>query len=179
MLWGEAQDHPRVGGEKIRGRGTANIWQGSPPHGQGKGSRHLRLLQRHRITPAWAGKSLHENAAAAVPGDHPRVGGEKSLSVLRIRLFLGSPPHGRGKVFFTFWIILHLGITPAWAGKSTPARARREKPQDHPRVGGKKLLHSGIICGLVGSPPRGRGKAFLNDRVNYHDGITPTWTGKR
>ena len=49
-------DHPRVGGEKFTYILTLQSSGGSPPRGRGKGSRHLRLLQRHRITPAWAGK---------------------------------------------------------------------------------------------------------------------------
>ncbi len=51
------------------------------------------------------------------------------------------------------------GITPAWAGKSCPARCRSQSCGDHPRVGGEKMRASPRRTYLLGSPPRGRGKS--------------------
>ena len=66
-------DHPRVGGEKrfVRNRTQLRLGGekrrltradsapvGSPPRGRGKGRLYGTLQRRHRITPAWAGKSL-------------------------------------------------------------------------------------------------------------------------
>ena len=51
-------DHPRVCGEKFRA--YAMIWQewGSPPRMRGKARRQAPIWHRHRITPAYAGKSF-------------------------------------------------------------------------------------------------------------------------
>ena len=52
-------DHPRVGGEKFNA--YAKIWNewGSPPRGRGKEPKRKPNNPGNRITPAWAGKSLH------------------------------------------------------------------------------------------------------------------------
>ena len=127
-----------MGGEKhTEQRATAHAW-GSPPRGRGK-AHELRTLPRAvRITPAWAGKSRCAATGAARPWDHPRVGGEKLYEQMEQGAGRGSPPRGRGKVSFTFWIILHLGITPAWAGKSVAYCWALGAREDHPRVGGEK-----------------------------------------
>ena len=36
-----------------------------------------------------------------------------------------------------------------------------------------------VICTLLGSPPRGRGKVELTKQYNESAGITPAWAGKR
>ena len=54
-----------------------------------------------------------------------------------------------------------MGITPAYAGKSYCSLYAGVAHQDHPRVCGEKGEGSGICRGLLGSPPRMRGKAFL------------------
>ena len=55
----------------------------------------------------------------------------------------------------------YTGITPAWAGKSWTWLSCCRLPWDHPRVGGEKFLAYAKIWNEWGSPPRGRGKAFL------------------
>ena len=48
---------------------------------------------------------------------NPRVGGEKGLNPALAAYNGGSPPHGRGKVFFDQKKASKARITPAWAGK--------------------------------------------------------------
>ena len=56
------RDHPRMGGEKGTSGNSSTAGSGSPPHGRGKAPiSRLRWLSP-RITPAWAGKSLHSKA---------------------------------------------------------------------------------------------------------------------
>ena len=50
---------------------------------------------------------------------------------------------------------------------------------DHPRVGGEKFCNSELFTFLLGSPPRGRGKALTRPRRPRLAGITPAWAGKR
>ena len=131
-------DHPRVGGEKPRE--ALNIWRlrGSPPRGRGKAQLVAFPLFRSRITPAWAGKSARGPVMRITTGDHPRVGGEKSLSPISFLRLVGSPPRGRGKDRLRSANKAGRGITPAWAGKSLHFSHFLGGGKDHPRVGGEK-----------------------------------------
>ena len=91
---------------------------------------------------------------------------------------MGSPPRGRGKaVSRTSWRAA-CGITPAWAGKSSPAGLQCWCRGDHPRVGGEKAVTQTVSKGQVGSPPRGRGKVGAAIMKYTVSGITPAWAGK-
>ena len=50
-------DHPRLCGEKYREALSSNDDAGSPPPMRGKGNDQSWTGYRHRITPAYAGKS--------------------------------------------------------------------------------------------------------------------------
>ena len=112
------EDHPRVGGEK---RATRNIrlnrW-GSPPRGRGKDHISKDTDLDGRITPAWAGKSPYFGSIYLGNEDHPRVGGEKISFFFTGCSPKGSPPRGRGKAEPFQSLLVTMGITPAWAGKS-------------------------------------------------------------
>ena len=113
-----ARDHPRVCGEKHHRCHPLPRPRGSPPRMRGKA---LRTGQRPRacgITPAYAGKSYSLALFLGLHRDHPRVCGEKPLSLLTTRWCLGSPPRMRGKVCGLGACKAHIGITPAYAGKS-------------------------------------------------------------
>ena len=71
-----------------------------------------------RITPAYAGKSRPPQNAIVTKRDHPRLCGEKLLSIWQNVKHSGSPPPMRGKVHDTADKAKELGITPAYAGKS-------------------------------------------------------------
>ena len=87
------------------------------------------------------------------------MGGEKFTSFLYCSTCAGSPPRGRGKASPARSSWAAAGITPAWAGKSSPAQKPPPADRDHPRVGGEKYFSAQ-------HPERGRG-------------ITPAWAGKR
>ena len=91
-----------------------------------------------RITPAYAGKSIVHGPVESVNWDHPRVCGEKLLSIELIKLIMGSPPRMRGKGLTAFRQSRRMGITPAYAGKSTAAVSVTPYDGDHPRVCGEK-----------------------------------------
>ena len=112
------QDHPRVGGEKLKHPKYTTDEGGSPPRGRGKGRTVCRRLRSDGITPAWAGKSRACARGQTRAQDHPRVGGEKRTAASADVGGMGSPPRGRGKVFDKLANGAPAGITPAWAGKS-------------------------------------------------------------
>ena len=189
-----------MGGEKWKFLLASASALGSPPRGRGKDGNLKPSRRRKRITPAWAGKSFLFLLWSLKIWDHPRVGGEKTVTRLLRGQWRGSPPRGRGKVLRHFPFITRCGITPAWAGKSfarcgykcpvggSPPRGRGKGSgqsgrcipvRDHPRVGGEKINKSRCQRESVGSPPRGRGKAGLSKKRIRVDRITPAWAGKR
>ena len=72
----------------------------------------------HRITPAYAGKSIELEEKKVETKDHPRLCGEKLEKRFKFKMTLGSPPPMRGKVPHSFVHHLSTRITPAYAGKS-------------------------------------------------------------
>ena len=106
------------------------------------------------------------------------MGGEKVLSAVSTTRWMGSPPRGRGKVECGLQLAFHIGITPAWAGKSDLLFRRAEIAKDHPRVGGEKKMLRSASSSHSGSPPRGRGKARRFSKSFSSARITPAWAGK-
>ena len=131
-------DHPRVCGEKPRPRLWRVPAKGSPPRMRGKEVITMTTRQETRITPAYAGKSTLAGLLHITLRDHPRVCGEKLQIRCPADLHPGSPPRMRGKVFGLVSSIPGLGITPAYAGKSTPMSHCIFSFWDHPRVCGEK-----------------------------------------
>ena len=78
----QAKDHPRVCGEKRRDRLDYYVPQGSPPRVRGKGPAERSVGRKSGITPACAGKSTLPSATKWRKRDHPRVCGEKPLSLV-------------------------------------------------------------------------------------------------
>ena len=73
----------------------------------------------------------------------------------------------------------HVGITPAYAGKSRRCRGKRPPPRDHPRVCGEKVRFTWHSGRSEGSPPRMRGKERGSTSRQRRNGITPAYAGKR
>ena len=90
----------------------------------------------------------------------------------------GSPPRVRGKPLRLPQPDSALGITPACAGKTDPARDSRLDAQDHPRVCGENSLGRSSRCLPSGSPPRVRGKRAALEGRSERDRITPACAGK-
>ena len=112
------EDHPRVGGEKLLAMKSRATFWGSPPRGRGKVAGNEIPGDVLGITPAWAGKSNGVFELCSGRGDHPRVGGEKTMKGVAECCEMGSPPRGRGKDVRLGAGKALGGITPAWAGKS-------------------------------------------------------------
>ena len=132
------RDHPRVCGEKHMEAWSEIYHEGSPPRMRGKGKRHRPCKTSPGITPAYAGKSLVIFTVVSFPQDHPRVCGEKMVSMIPHRRSRGSPPRMRGKVGDVGVALAVVGITPAYAGKRSLYAGMRTWKRDHPRVCGEK-----------------------------------------
>ena len=90
---------------------------GSPPPMRGKAVLQTTFSHRHRITPAYAGKSSAFIRSSPVNQDHPRLCGEKYLAYDKTVPADGSPPPMRGKGTGDATIFQRCRITPAYAGK--------------------------------------------------------------
>ena len=106
------------------------------------------------------------------------MGGEKRVRVVKGGKAVGSPPRGRGKARTSRVSSSSRGITPAWAGKRWMRSPPSGSSRDHPRVGGEKQLGYRRAGGLLGSPPRGRGKDSAAYSTYLTNRITPAWAGK-
>ena len=85
----------------------------------------------------------------------------------------------RGKVLVMMYIVPHLRITPAHAGKRENARPKSCLIKDHPRTCGEKRgTHSEGDANL-GSPPHMRGKGPRRGLEQIDFRITPAHAGKR
>ena len=111
-----------------------------------------------RITPAYAGKSRHNQQTTRHKQDHPRLCGEKPAIAATINPTGGSPPPMRGK-----------GPLP---------HVRDWRTQDHPRLCGEKLPVLVYPLHVQGSPPPMRGKAYTMYANGCLQRITPAYAGK-
>ena len=172
------RDHPRVCGEKCHVPALRRCEPGSPPRMRGKGAQYSLPVWRHRITPAYAGKSLPSRACPPSCWDHPRVCGEKHIRVVCGCTRVGSPPRMRGKEAAGKLCSPGRGITPAYAGKRRSFSTHPSAIRDHPRVCGEKKEMSQTETPPLGSPPRMRGKELQPVRQGHCPGITPAYAGK-
>ena len=145
---------------------------------RGKGSFVLLLGELIRITPACAGKRSLLPLLRCCLLDHPRMCGEKVAFDRNLPHTRGSPPHVRGKDDEGRLKLRHVGITPAYAGKSHSATPCSPAVWDHPRVCGEKAVFDMCSCHSLGSPPRMRGKDVQPCRFGVAVRITPAYAGK-
>ena len=69
-------------------------------------------------------------------------------------------------------------ITPACAGKTVHRTKIKLPKKDHPRVCGENMVTPIKLYFWLGSPPRVRGKRFIESSLPKHDRITPACAGK-
>ena len=84
----------------------------------------------------------------------------------------------RGKVEWVSKNMDDLGITPAYAGKSSCHKKEARGNRDHPRLCGEKPASSSLVMFQPGSPPPMRGKALQFFEKQQDRRITPAYAGK-
>ena len=146
---------------------------------RGKADVVLNRIDRIGITPAYAGKSNTFFIFWCTQEDHPRLCGEKRSSSLKNNKIGGSPPPMRGKGLGNPFSHRQVGITPAYAGKSSSFFAISSACWDHPRLCGEKPQTAVLFLRRSGSPPPMRGKAVSSLVSSTLSRITPAYAGKR
>ena len=170
--------HPRVGGENPTPRSPEAGDRGSSPRGRGKRFATFRTPEVSGLIPAWAGKTRPGDRAVRQPRAHPRVGGENSVIVYSVPGSIGSSPRGRGKQLRRPAQVVHVGLIPAWAGKTRSRLCWTPSSRAHPRVGGENGHLRAILTNASGSSPRGRGKPRRAVLDRDDAGLIPAWAGK-
>ena len=145
---------------------------------RGKGDADGVTVFACRITPAYAGKRKTARPFPGAAWDHPRLCGEKYVTIISVKAQAGSPPPMRGKVQKNVYRARSTRITPAYAGKSHFMDVVSLSFKDHPRLCGEKCSLSFPKVGRSGSPPPMRGKGVLCGYSYHGPGITPAYAGK-
>ena len=172
------RDHPRIRGKDNKKEAEHAINLGSPPHTR---ERHKWLHEwpsKVRITPAYAGKTFLHGSFFSLLQDHPRIRGKDHCSRQVAFLDIGSPPHTRERPERGCDCLVHVRITPAYAGKTFLAWRQSFDCQDHPRIRGKDATMNTILIKCAGSPPHTRERLKWLDKGGYKFRITPAYAGK-
>ena len=75
-------------------------------------------------------------------------------------------------------VVASTRITPACAGKTSPASSPQPSAPDHPRMRGEDALNRGDGREAFGSPPHARGRRPERKTNDLHRRITPACAGK-
>ena len=91
---------------------------------------------------------------------------------------MGSSPRGRGKPRDAVQAFRIFRLIPARAGKTRTSGRPYCSPWAHPRAGGENLAGEGVVLGVAGSSPRGRGKRGGKKGDVPKRGLIPARAGK-
>ena len=144
--------HPRVCGERSVPGDHAAQRAGSSPRVRGTRFQGVVSPAFHRFIPACAGNARRDRAAIVASAVHPRVCGERPVTIETEWCGSGSSPRVRG--------------TPRWRTLHAPANAV------HPRVCGERLTSATATTATARFIPacagnaRGRGSAPSNTAVH-------------
>ena len=114
----------------------------------------------------------------ALPGAHPRAGGENGGVNLQTFETDGSSPRGRGKPPGIGIPKSRVRLIPARAGKTLRPGVLGCPAAAHPRAGGENVLAAPMIDFTLGSSPRGRGKRTEVVDVAAASRLIPARAGK-
>ena len=171
------RDHPRLRGEHLCSRIYSKEKRGSPPPTRGTLTWVAPIINPKRITPAYAGNTMSCPLQGIRFLDHPRLRGEHSVEKLKSSFDVGSPPPTRGTLKAWYKSSLTSGITPAYAGNTSPCPLYILKLWDHPRLRGEHSAYHHWPSFEIGSPPPTRGTLKSSRHRSISSGITPAYAG--
>ena len=129
--------HPRACGENHKWHATILSVQGSSPRVRGKHAYRYRSASNAGLIPARAGKTHGKYHPYQSARAHPRACGENDAERVGVQESAGSSPRVRGKHRRRIPALLHGGLIPARAGKTTRRPSPRTTPTAHPRACGE------------------------------------------
>ncbi len=169
--------HPHAGGECVYDELIGRGYAGSPPRGWGMPARARPKLTPSRFTPTRVGNA-DSHCGSARPGQvHPHAGGECEETISLCLSSPGSPPRGWGMHTSEAACIATGRFTPTRVGNAFTKKSMRPTSPLHPHAGGECLANSTEPSLPVGSPPRGWGMLYEQQRQQRQHGFTPTRVG--
>ena len=111
--------HPRLRGADQLGQDSQGRNLGSSPLTRGGQARHLRVLQRGGLIPAYAGRTGVCTGRNQGRWAHPRLRGADWSTWSRSLVLMGSSPLTRGGRFSAQGRRARTGLIPAYAGRTT------------------------------------------------------------
>ena len=149
-----------------------------PPRARGRERAKRDYPKTGGNTPACAGKSPSAVRARLVPRKYPRVRGEERCFT-PLGLFQPEiPPRARGRDYLLAADAVHVGNTPACAGKRRWIRIVRRGLWKYPRVRGEEGVYSVNFAHCSEIPPRARGRGGRIESPTMGSGNTPACAGK-
>src|SRR5690606_18926485 len=128
--------------------------------------------------PASAGRTRPRPRPGPGAAEHPRVGGEDTLTKDREPARVGTPPRRRGGRRHDRREQRAHRNTPASAGRTRWCAAVRCGAAEHPRVGGEDGMSDYPEIAARGTPPRRRGGPQLEGRLDRGVRNTPASAGR-
>ena len=169
--------HPRVGGERMACMAKTPAVVGSSLHTRGTPGRVARIDLVARFIPAYAGNATSAALGGGSHPVHPRIRGERSTPVYRIRHPPGSSPHTRGTLLIYFSPDLRMRFIPAYAGNAFAAQATRLFTTVHPRIRGERTADQIAQGKVYGSSPHTRGTLPRKIQHKAIDRFIPAYAG--
>ena len=173
----EAMDHPRIRGEHAALASQAHSIAGSSPHTRGALLLRVRVVDRRRIIPAYAGSTGMTRRIFAATWDHPRIRGEHRGHHVVDVVGAGSSPHTRGAPVCVEVVGEGSGIIPAYAGSTARGASGGACRADHPRIRGEHRRPAPFEYRNLGSSPHTRGAPFDKHMARLDFRIIPAYAG--
>ena len=143
-------EHPTTGSEYLPENGSA-------PRARGTRSWSAHWYWLRRFSPACAGNTSRNAAAARKGTVQPRVRGEHIPAIASRCSANGSAPRARGTPLLWRRRPLRQRFSPACAGNTIATGCGSIRSTVQPRVRGEHECDPGEVCEQCGSAPRARG----------------------
>ena len=130
--------HPRVCGERRSGHDTGDTGDGSSPRMRGTPGLPVEMRHMPRFIPAYAGNASATGTIRPANSVHPRVCGERAVSVPAFLGTDGSSPRMRGTRRRSCASRRGGRFIPAYAGNACMCVRPVRMPSVHPRVCGER-----------------------------------------
>ncbi|BCX89981.1 hypothetical protein MIN45_P2355 [Methylomarinovum tepidoasis] len=153
--------HPRMRGERARHPHDAGCGPGSSPHARGTRFSIPAGFSSRRFIPACAGNAAIRPHRRAAPTVHPRMRGERHVTIPTCCGKAGSSPHARGTLLVCWGNFDDGRFIPACAGNAPLGWSSASLPAVHPRMRGERIGGSDTRNDKGGSSPHARGTPKL------------------
>ena len=169
--------HPRMRGERTAWMHPSIDITGSSPHARGTLGENKGDPVEIRFIPACAGNAREQCRRGRLRSVHPRMRGERALTIGGAVLAAGSSPHARGTRLRRDRAALVARFIPACAGNALSVACRICSCSVHPRMRGERLCAHQCVVSAAGSSPHARGTHRPTMTINAVARFIPACAG--